>query len=249
MTWWDQMPWSAFWMLSFKPAFSLSSLTFIKRLFSSSSLSAKRVVSSAYLRLLIFLPAILIPACASSSLAFLMMYSVYKLNKQGDHIQPWRTPFPVLNQSVVPCLVHGTSKWILCSWTEVTPLRGHSLADLNLLGPVLLHLCLSHCSTWLTLSFVRKCLSLFEVLCCRQFHRDTYLQALCWSHSCHGWVWKSGFGNLWLCATRGELTGAWRSLGTGASRGMIAPAHLLFCRQVSPADQPSHLCVSAWGST
>ena len=40
-----------FWMLSFKPTFSLSSFTFIKRLFSSSSLSAKRVVSSAYLRL------------------------------------------------------------------------------------------------------------------------------------------------------------------------------------------------------
>ena len=34
--------------------------------FSSSSLSAIRVVSSAYLRLLIFLPAILIPACVSS---------------------------------------------------------------------------------------------------------------------------------------------------------------------------------------
>ena len=60
----------------------------IKRLFSSSSLSAIRVVSSAYLRLWIFLPAILIPACVSSSPAFLMMYSAYKLNKQGDNIQP-----------------------------------------------------------------------------------------------------------------------------------------------------------------
>ena len=57
-----------------------------------------RVVSSAYLRLLIFLPAILIPACASSSLAFCMMYSAYKLNKQGDNIQPWQTPFPIWNQ-------------------------------------------------------------------------------------------------------------------------------------------------------
>ena len=47
------------WMLSFKPASSLSSFTFIKKLFSSSSLSATRVVSSAYLRLLIFLLAIL----------------------------------------------------------------------------------------------------------------------------------------------------------------------------------------------
>ena len=34
-----------FWILSFKPTFSLSSFTFIKRLFSSSSLSAIRVVS------------------------------------------------------------------------------------------------------------------------------------------------------------------------------------------------------------
>ena len=54
---------------------SLSLFTFIKRLFSSFSLSAIRVVSSAYLRLLIFLPTILIPACASSSPAFHMMYS------------------------------------------------------------------------------------------------------------------------------------------------------------------------------
>ena len=59
-----------FWMLSFKPTFSLSSFIFINRLYSS-SLSAIRVVSSAFLRLQIFLPAILILACASSSPAFL----------------------------------------------------------------------------------------------------------------------------------------------------------------------------------
>ena len=67
---------------------SLFSFTFIKRLFSSSSLSAIRVESSAYLSLLMFLPAILIPACASSSPVFLMMYSAYRLNKQGDNLQP-----------------------------------------------------------------------------------------------------------------------------------------------------------------
>ena len=61
-----------FWMLSFKPTFSLSSFTFLKRLFSS-SLSSIRVVSSAYPRLLIFLLAILIPACVSSSPVFLMI--------------------------------------------------------------------------------------------------------------------------------------------------------------------------------
>ena len=84
---------------SSKPTFSLSSFTFIKRLFSSSSFSAIRVVSSAYLSL-IFLLAILIPACAYSSPVFLMMCSAYKLNKQGDNIQPWCTPFPIWNQSV-----------------------------------------------------------------------------------------------------------------------------------------------------
>ena len=67
---------------SFKPTFSLSSFTFIKRFFSSSLLSAIRVLPSTYLRLLIFLPAILIPACASFSPEFLLMHSVYKLNKR-----------------------------------------------------------------------------------------------------------------------------------------------------------------------
>ena len=94
-----------FWILSFKPAFSLSFLSFIKRFFSFASLSPFRVVSSAYLRLLIFLLANLIPAYASSSLGFHVMHSAYKLNKQGDNIQSSHTPFPILNQSVVPCPV------------------------------------------------------------------------------------------------------------------------------------------------
>ena len=72
-------------MLSFKPTVSRSSFTFIKRIFSS-SLSGIRVVSSAYLRLLVFLLAILVPTCASSSLAFHMIYSECKLNKHGDNI-------------------------------------------------------------------------------------------------------------------------------------------------------------------
>ena len=64
-----------------------------------------KMVSSAYLRLLIFLLAILIPACALSNPAFHMIYSAYKLNKQGDNIQPRCTPFPIWNQSFVPCVV------------------------------------------------------------------------------------------------------------------------------------------------
>ena len=113
------LPWSVgpdamilvFWMLSFKPTFSLSSFTFIKRHFSFSPLSAIKVVSSAYLTLLIFLPEILIPAWASSSPAFLMMNSAYQLNKQVDNIQPWRTPFLIWNQSVVSCPVLTVASW------------------------------------------------------------------------------------------------------------------------------------------
>ena len=73
----------------------------MKRLFSSSSLSAIRVVSSAYLKLLIFLLTILIPACASSSPAF----------KQGDYIQPWRTPFLTWNQFIFPCPFLTVASW------------------------------------------------------------------------------------------------------------------------------------------
>ena len=40
-----------------------------------------------------------------------MVYSAYKLNKKGDHIQSWHTPFPIWNQSVVPCLVLTIASW------------------------------------------------------------------------------------------------------------------------------------------
>ena len=98
-------------MLNFKPAFSFSPFTSTMRLFSSSSLSAIRVVSSAYLWLLIFLPAILISACASSSPALHMMHSAQKWNKQCDNIQPCHTCFPILNQFVVPWLVLTAAYW------------------------------------------------------------------------------------------------------------------------------------------
>ena len=97
-------------MLSFKPTFSLSSFTFIKRLFSS-LLSAIMVVSFVYLRLLMSLPAILLPACALYSTVFYVMHSEYKLNKQGDNIQLWGTSFPIWNQSLILCPVLTIASW------------------------------------------------------------------------------------------------------------------------------------------
>ena len=111
MKWWIRYHDLSFWMLNFKPEFSPFYFIFIERLFSFSSLSAMRVISSAYLRLLIFLPAVLIPACDTSSTAYNMTYSAYKLNKQGDNIQPWRTPFPILNPSLASCPVLTVACW------------------------------------------------------------------------------------------------------------------------------------------
>ena len=125
-----------FWMLSFKPTFSLSSFTFIKRIFSSSSLYAIRVMLSVYLRLLICLLAILIPACYLSSLAFCMMYSTYKLNKQGDDIQTWHVPFPVWtgadcgsNQNsgvlIMTLVLKNSNHYLSLHWVMVSNIKDH----------------------------------------------------------------------------------------------------------------------------
>ena len=95
------------WMLSFQSTFSLSSFMLLKFL----SHSAITVVSSAYLRFLIFLLGTLIPAGNSSTLALSILYSASKLNKQGNNLQPC-TPFPILNQSFVPWPVLTVASWI-----------------------------------------------------------------------------------------------------------------------------------------
>ena len=98
-----------FWVLSFKPVFSLSSFTFNKRFFSSSLLSAIRVVSYAYLRLLIFLLAVLIPACDSSSTLADVFEAV-----------PLQEDWPPTRYVCEPTIqVRGvTSKTCICLWTH-----------------------------------------------------------------------------------------------------------------------------------
>ena len=85
-----------FWVLSYKPTFSLS-FTFIKRLFSSFSLSAIRVLSFTYLRLLIFLQQswfqlVLHPA---------QHFACHKLNKKGDKYTALAYSFP--NKKLYTC--------------------------------------------------------------------------------------------------------------------------------------------------
>ena len=80
-------------MLNFKPAFSLSSFTVIKRLISSPSPFAIKSGIVCIYEVADISPSNL----DSNSLAFFKMYSAYKLNKQSDNIQPCRIPFPILN--------------------------------------------------------------------------------------------------------------------------------------------------------
>ena len=94
-----------FWMLSFKPTFSLSSFIFIKRLFSSSSLSAIKVVSSAYLRFWYFSRQSWFQVEIHPTQNFALMYSAYNLNKQVGNTQSWYTASAIWNQSVVSCPV------------------------------------------------------------------------------------------------------------------------------------------------
>ena len=75
------------------------------------SFFAIRMVLSAYLWLLAFLPIIWILACASSSLEFLMRSSACKLNKQGFINLLWCTNFRILNKSVVACPVLTVASW------------------------------------------------------------------------------------------------------------------------------------------
>ena len=107
----------AYWFVTWKSfawytAFLVCCFTFGYKIHVQSQFFCiSRMIINAYLRLLIFLPEILIPAWESSSLSFYVMYSAYNLNKQDDNIQPWCTPFPIWNQSVLPCPVLTVASW------------------------------------------------------------------------------------------------------------------------------------------
>ena len=89
------------------------------------------------------------------------MYSAFKLNKQGDNIQPWRTPFPIWNQSVVPCPVLTVASWLACRF-----LRRQVRWSGNLLSIMLLIYYLSSISMCLSIKLKFKNVSqLCPTLC------------------------------------------------------------------------------------
>ena len=87
-----------FWILSFKQTFLLSSFTFIKRLFCS-SLSAIRVVSSAYLRLLIFLPPIQLVLHPAQHFSWCTLLLLLLLLSHFSHVRLCVTPIDGSHQA------------------------------------------------------------------------------------------------------------------------------------------------------
>ena len=68
------------------------------------------------------------------------MYSAYKLNKQGDNIQPWWTPFPIWNQSVVPCPVLTVASWPTCRFLRRQERRSDIPFSSRILQFVVIHM-------------------------------------------------------------------------------------------------------------
>ena len=99
-----------FWMLSFKPTFSLSSFTFIETFYFLFTFCHKGGV------ICITVVIDISPVSLDSSLCFFqssVSHDVFciEVKRQGDNIQPRRTPFPIWNQSVVPCSVLTVASW------------------------------------------------------------------------------------------------------------------------------------------
>ena len=80
------------------------------------------------------------PAYVSSSQTFHMIYSAYKLNKQDENIQPWHTPFPNWNQSIVSCLVLTVASWPVQISQEEGKVVWHSHLLKNFPQVVLIHI-------------------------------------------------------------------------------------------------------------
>ena len=107
-----------------------------------------------------FLLAILIQVCDLSSPTFHIMYSTYKLNKQGDNIQPFHGPFPILSQSLVPY-------WVLTvvSWPAYRILRRQVKESGSPISLRIFYKCCDPHSQWLYIGNEAKVYAFVELPC------------------------------------------------------------------------------------
>ena len=163
-------------MLSFKLAFSLSSFTCIKRLVRLPFCHLSGIICN--LKLLIFLLPVLIPACDSSNLAFHMMYSAYKINKQ-DTIYNFDILLSNFEPARFPCSVLSAASWLAYTflrrqvrWTGISiSLRNFRSLLSYLLWYILLPLyflsdhCMYEGSLFQNINFVPSNTFLYSLVC------------------------------------------------------------------------------------
>ena len=116
MKWWHQI--LVFWMLSFKsichcPPSPSSRGSLVTLLFLPLKWYHLHIWSCWYFSWQSWFQLVIHP---TQHFPWCVMYSIHNVNKQSDSIQPWRTPFPILNQSFVPCpfLVKKNKQGKLC---------------------------------------------------------------------------------------------------------------------------------------
>ena len=73
-------------------------------------ISLKMLIRTPHKENLLFLIWKCFPFDVTYQISLISLISL-QLNKQGNNIQPWRTPFPIWNQSVVPCPVLTIAFW------------------------------------------------------------------------------------------------------------------------------------------
>ena len=123
LNWWDQMPWSSFlecWFLSQLFHVHQEAPQFLFAFCHNCGvICIHRVIDISSCNL--------VSSLCFIQPAFHMMYSAYRLNKQGDNILPWHTPFPIWNQSVFPCPVLTAYRCFLTDFIQISQEAGKVL--------------------------------------------------------------------------------------------------------------------------
>ena len=139
------------------------------------------------------------------------MYSAYKFNKQDDNIQPWRTPFPILNRSIVPCLVLTVASYPAYKylkrqvrWSSI-PISFKNFPQ----GHLRCRLLQYTMQIWETLLFLKSCSDESACQCSR-----------CKRHGFNHWVRKIPWRRKWQpapysCLENSMDRGAWQATVLG----------------------------------
>ena len=151
------------------------------------------------------------------------MYSAYKLNKQGDNIQPQHTPFPIWNQSVVPCPVLTVASWPAYRFLNRQFKWSGIPISFRIFQFIVIHTAFNSELCFFSFLFLAaQCgIALFQKKIDRPSLRDYEIINLHWKDWC--WSWSSNTLSTWCKEpTHWKTPWCWEKLkagGEGNDRG------------------------------